>query len=157
MQPAKQRNLIIVTFQAALFYSLSVFFVGFLLGTVRVLVLRRFLTDWAAVLVEIPFILRASWYICQRCVRHWNIHTTKLLMGCVAFVFLQLMEICLGYTLANKTVQEYFQESLFTFAGSLGLVGQAFFGCMPMLVSMKHAGNFESGDIGHMAPQTLKV
>lgn len=157
MQPTKQRNLIIITFQAALFYSLSVFFIGFLLGTVRVLVLRRFLTDWEAVLVEIPFILRASWYICQRCVRHWNIHTTKLLMGCAAFVFLQLMEICLGYTLANKTIQEYFQESLFTFAGSLGLLGQALFGCMPMLVSMKHAGHLESGDISHMVPQTVKV
>jgi hypothetical protein len=85
MQPAKQRNRIVITFQAALFYSLSVFCVGFLLGTVRVLVLRRFLTDWAAVLVELPFILRASWYICQRCVHRWNIHTTNCLMGCVAF------------------------------------------------------------------------
>jgi hypothetical protein len=144
MQLAKQRNLIIITFKAALFYSLSVFFVGFLLGTVRVLILRRCLKDWAAVFVELPFILRASWYICQRCVLRWNIHTTKCLMGCAAFLFLQLMEICLGYTLANKTVHEYFQESLSTFAGSLGLLGQAFFGYMPMLVPTRHVGNVES-------------
>jgi hypothetical protein len=53
------------------------------------------------------------------------------------------MELCLGYTLANKTVHEYFQESLSNFAGSLGLLGQAFFGYMPMLVSTRHVGNVE--------------
>lgn len=157
MHSTKSRNLIINTIQAALCYSLVVFCIGFLFGTVRLLILRRFLTDWAAVLFELPFILRSSWYVCQRCVRHWNIQTTKRYMGCISFFLLQLMEICLGYTLLNKTVGEYIQEVIFTFAGFLGLLGQAFFGYMPALVSTKHVDSFESEDLVDLLPQTIKV
>jgi hypothetical protein len=42
-----------------------VFFVGFILGTVRVLLIAPRLGETAAVLLETPVMLVASWFVCR--------------------------------------------------------------------------------------------
>ena len=57
-------RLVTRTFQAAAAYFGIVFALGFVLGTLRVLVLAPTLGSTEAVLVEIPVMLTISWIVC---------------------------------------------------------------------------------------------
>ena len=52
--------------KAGIVYFLAVFAIGFLLGTIRILWITPWLGDGAAVLLELPVILTASWLLCAR-------------------------------------------------------------------------------------------
>ena len=77
------------TTEAGAFYAVIVFLIGFILGTIRVLLLVPRLGEMTAVIVEAPIILAASWFVCRWCVDRLNVRRTvpfRLLMGFVAFV-----------------------------------------------------------------------
>jgi hypothetical protein len=54
--------------KAGALYALTVFLIGFILGTIRVLIIVPRLGETAAVLLETPLILAASWFFCRWCV-----------------------------------------------------------------------------------------
>jgi hypothetical protein len=54
--------------EAGAVYALIVFLIGFSFGTIRVLLLAPRLGETAAVILETPVILAASWFVCRWCV-----------------------------------------------------------------------------------------
>jgi len=58
----------LVAIIAGALYAAVAFLIGFIFGTLRVMVLVPALSDLTAVLLELPFILLASWFVCRWCV-----------------------------------------------------------------------------------------
>ena len=54
--------------RAGALYAIIVFPIGFVLGTIRVLLLVPRLGGTTAVVLEVPFMLTASWFVCRWCV-----------------------------------------------------------------------------------------
>src|SRR5260370_35001024 len=57
-------------------YAIIVFLIGFILGTIRVLLLAPRLGETIAVIVEAPVILAASWFVCRWCVDRLDVRRT---------------------------------------------------------------------------------
>jgi hypothetical protein len=53
--------------KAGALYALIVFLIGFILGTIRVLLIVPRLGETAAVMLETPVMLAASWFVCRWC------------------------------------------------------------------------------------------
>jgi len=123
--------------RAGIAYFALVFALGFVLGTARTLLLQdpsgggRLL----AVLIELPIMLGASWFLCRSVVRRLAVAPTvaaRALMGGLAFALLMLAELGLGALLAGRTPGEHF--ALYTQASyALGLAAQMAFALMPLL------------------------
>ena len=121
-------------FLAGIAYFASVFAVGFLLGSLRVLILEPALGPLAAVLIETPFILSASWLLCGYWVRRFAVAAAtapRLLMGFSAFGFLLLAEFILGEYGFGRSLSEQLSAYKET-PGALGLAGQILFGLFPL-------------------------
>lgn len=114
-------------------YFAEVFAVGFLLGTVRTLVLAPRLGELGGVAVELPVILIAAWIICGRILRHRRLSLSEAAgTGAVAFALLMLAEAALSAVLSNRTIAEHL--ALYTEpAHLLGLAGQIAFAVFPMM------------------------
>ena len=54
---------------AGALYAIIVFVIGFILGTIRVLLVAPRLGETIAVIIEAPVILTASWFVCRWCVK----------------------------------------------------------------------------------------
>src|SRR5215469_7339785 len=70
--------------KAGALYSIIAFLIGFILGTIRVLLVAPRLGETTAVIVEAPIILAASWLVCRWCVDRLNVRRTvpaRSLMG----------------------------------------------------------------------------
>jgi hypothetical protein len=85
--------------KAGALYAIIVFLIGFILGTIRVLVTTPHLGETIAVILEAPVILAASWFVCRWCVDRLNVTRdvrARSLMGFVAFLVLMSAEFGLG-------------------------------------------------------------
>jgi hypothetical protein len=119
---------------AAIYFALA-FGVGFLLGPIRMFVLTPRIGAVAAVLVEAPFILTASYFIARWVLGRFTMGpsaTQRLSIGVMAFVMLMSAEFLLTVAL-GKSPQE-FVLAMGTLAGGIGLVGQVVFAFIPLLV-----------------------
>ncbi|MCB9666112.1 MAG: hypothetical protein H6732_18535 [Alphaproteobacteria bacterium] len=128
--------------RAALRYVALVFAAGFVLGTVRTLVLVPRLGETAAVLLELPVMLTVSWAVCARAVRREGVspaHRVRLAMGSLALVLLLLAEVALGLTLFGRTGAEVL-AGFGTVPGGIGLAGQVAFGLVPLLQGLRETG-----------------
>lgn len=127
--------------KAALSYFAAVFALGFVLGTVRTLVLLPRLSELAAVLMELPLMLAASWWLSLRLVARWHVPAKpahRLAMGGGAFLLLMIAEWVLATLLFGLDSSQWLGR--FTSpAGALGLAGQTAFGLIP-LIQMHGAG-----------------
>lgn len=122
---------------AGIAYFVLVFALGFVLGTVRTL----FVADapgsgrLLGVLVELPVMLAASWFLCRFVVRRFAVPPTvsaRLIMGATAFALLMLAEMLVGALLFGRSPAAHF--ALYRDASyALGLVAQVAFAFMPML------------------------
>src|SRR5262245_49583676 len=56
-------------------YAIIVFLIGFILGTIRVLLVAPRLGETTAVIIEAPIMLAASWFVCRWCVD--RLHVTR--------------------------------------------------------------------------------
>jgi hypothetical protein len=118
-------------------YFALVFALGFVLGTVRTLLLRDASGDGRllAVLIELPIMLGASWFLCRTVVRRFAVAPTvaaRALMGGIAFALLMLAEFGIGALLAGRTPGEHlalYREASY----ALGLAAQMAFAVMPLL------------------------
>lgn len=125
------------TLLAACAYFASVFALAFVFGTLRTLVLMALpgLSPLAAVAVEVPLILAASWWLCGVVLRRWPVPADWLhrgVMGGVAFVLLQLTEAALALAMLDRSLAGYI-ASFHGAAAWLGLAAQVAFALVPLL------------------------
>ena len=121
--------------KAGLVYFALGFGVGFVLGTLRVLVMIPRVGELTAVLLELPLILTATWIICRQLTRRFEVPPVlapRLVMGATAFALLGAAEFTLSVTVFGRAAEDYLMGFL-TLPGSLGLAGQALFGFFPAI------------------------
>ena len=58
---------------AGALYAITVFLTGFILGTIRVLLLAPRLGETTAVIIEAPIMLAVGWFVCRWCVDRLDI------------------------------------------------------------------------------------
>jgi hypothetical protein len=128
--------------KAGLLYFVIVFAAGFVLGTLRVIVLLPLIGEIAAVAFELPVMLVISWLACRRLATQFSVPARiphRLAMGAAAFGLLMLAEFSLSAFLFNRSAAEYFALFL-TASGLLGIGGQIAFGLFPIL-QLRQKGN----------------
>ena len=113
-------------------YFLIVFAAGFALGTLRVLLIAPRVGEMAAVALELPAMLAASWFAAGWVARRFAVPARlapRLAMGAIAFAVLMLAEFALAATMGRSPAA--FAAALLTAPGLLGLAGQIAFALCP--------------------------
>lgn len=121
--------------KAGIAYFAAVFAAGFVLGTLRVLLLVPRLGEAAAVLIELPVILLVSWFVCRSLVGRFAVPAlaqARLAMGGIAFALLMGAELALAVFVFDRSLAGHWQHYT-TLSGSLGLAGQIAFAAFPYL------------------------
>jgi hypothetical protein len=116
--------------RAGVAYFGWVFAAGFVLGTLRVLLVVPALGALAAVVLEVPVMLAIAWIIAGRVAARWAVPSrigARLVMGGVALTLLLAAERLLGAALGT------WEPPLASPAGRVGLAAQAAFGLIPVL------------------------
>lgn len=119
----------------ALLYFALTFAAGFMLGALRMFLIAPRIGAVAAVLIECPFILLASYFIARRILGHFApnaVASRRLLMGLIAFAMLMTAELLMSW--AQGISPQEFSNSLFKTAGAIGLAGQILFAFIPLLI-----------------------
>lgn len=130
---------------AGIAYFALVFALGFLLGTVRTLFVQEAPSGGrlVGVLIELPIMLAASWFLCRYVIRRFAVAPTvvdRVVMGGLAFALLLLAELAVGALLFGRTPGEHF--ALYGDASyALGLAAQIAFGLMPSLQMRQSVGS----------------
>ncbi len=117
-------------------YFLALFALGFVLGTIRVIIVAPSVGAFAAVMAEIPIILTAAFFSSQWTIRRWNVPCAAAIRWAMVLWFLVLLllfETLLGAMLFGRTVAEQW-GSLQTPAGLLGLSAQVIAALLPVFV-----------------------
>jgi len=120
--------------KAGVAYAVTVFAIGFVLGTARVLLLAPRVGSTIAVSIEAPIILTASWYVSSLWMKRLAIGSetgTRILVGAVAFVTLMILEVALSISLFHRSIREYL-AGLRSLAGAIGLAAQVCFATFPL-------------------------
>jgi ABC-type Mn2+/Zn2+ transport system permease subunit len=113
------------------------FALGFMLGAVRTFFVRDAPSGGRllGVLIELPIMLSASWFLCRYVVRRFAVAPTVVahaVMGGLAFALLLLAELVVGALLLGRTPGEHF--ALYRDASyALGLAAQMAFALMPLV------------------------
>ena len=122
---------------AATVYFLALFSLGFVLGTIRTMVVAPRIGALAATAAEVPVMLAAGLLASRWAVRHWHVPSetrVRLAMVLWFLALLMVFEALLGLTLFGRTLAE--QVAAFaTPAGSLGLAAQVIAASMPLWVA----------------------
>jgi len=116
-------------------YALIVFLIGFVFGTVRVLLVAPRLSETVAVLLETPFILLVSWKVSTWSISRFAVGddlAARTAMGCVAFAVLMIAEFGVAGFVSGRSLAEQLvvYESI---PGIIGLAGQVSFAALPIL------------------------
>lgn len=130
---------------AAVAYFAVAFAAGFVLGTIRVLVLAPALGELPAVLIELPIMLAISALAAARIVPRFRVSgrtADRLTMGLVAFLFLMVAESLLAGAIGPG---DFASEALGFFASfdqpakAAGLAGQILFALIPLVIPPRSA------------------
>lgn len=116
-------------------YFLLIFLLGMALGTIRILLLEPRLGDVRSVLLELPFMLAASWFACGWLIRYLAVPaaaSSRLAMGATAFVLLMVAELALGLFAVGETVAGHI-AAYRNGAPLIGLLGQVAFAAIPLI------------------------
>jgi hypothetical protein len=127
------------TLQAGIAYFGVVFALGFVLGTLRVLVLAPTLGSTGAVLVEIPVMLMVSWIVCGWLIARFAVPPNlgdRLLMGAPAIGLLLMAELGVSVLAFGRSVTEHIATYRETDA-LLGLAAQIAFAIFPVVRDQK--------------------
>jgi ABC-type uncharacterized transport system permease subunit len=120
---------------AAIAYFAPVFAAGFVLGTLRVLVLAPWVGETIAVLAELPVMLALSWVACRWAAARFGVRATwaaRLTMGGAAFALLGLAETALAVLAFGRPLSEHWTHYR-EMPALLGLAGQLAFAIFPAL------------------------
>ena len=115
-------------------YFVIVFAFGFVLGTVRTILVAPQLGELVAVLMELPIILTLSWLTCGWIVSKIELSrafSVRVIMSVTAFSFLMIAEISLSVFAFGNDLSEHF-ATLASTVGAIGLLGQMAFAAMPL-------------------------
>jgi hypothetical protein len=121
--------------KAGVSYFALVYLAGFILGTVRVLLIAPCLGETAAVLLETPIILAASWIASRWCTAEFAVQANplpRLLMGGIAFALLITGELGVSVFVFGRS----WEGALTAFRSPPGIVGlsaQAAFELFPLV------------------------
>jgi len=125
----------VIILKASTTYFALAFAAGFALGTFRVLVAVPLISEFNAVLVELPVILVATAFAARWSVRQFGVPPEarqRLLMGGVAFVLLQAAEV--GLWMAMSLTPGAYLDRVSTTAGAAGLLAQTLVVVIPLAV-----------------------
>jgi hypothetical protein len=119
--------------KAGALYAIIVFVIGFILWTIRVLLLPPRLGETTAVIIEAPITFVASWFVC-----HWRVDRldarrtvpARSLMGLIAFLVLMWAEVG-GAVLGRSLVDQL--ATYGSLAGTIGLGAQVIFAVIPVI------------------------
>jgi len=120
---------------AGALYFLLIFLVGMALGTIRTLILEPRLGAVGSVLLELPFMLAVSWFVCGWLLRYLSVPaaaSARIAMGALAFLLLMAAELGLSLFAVGGSVSEHF-ANYGQAAPLLGLFGQFAFAVFPLL------------------------
>jgi hypothetical protein len=120
--------------RAGALYAIIVFVIGFILGTIRVLLVAPRLGETTAVIFEAPIMLAASWFVCRWCVDRLDVAAivpARSLMGVVAFLVLMSTEIGLGTVLGRSLMDQL--AAYKSPPGAIGLGAQMVFAMYPVI------------------------
>jgi hypothetical protein len=126
---------------AGLAYFGCVFAAGFVLGTVRVVLLRPLLGEVLAVVLELPVILSVAWIVSRWFTRRFEVPARPLpraAMGATAFALLMIAELSVSVLLFGRSATEHlwlYRE----ISHMMGLAGQVAFALFPT-VQIRGAG-----------------
>jgi hypothetical protein len=116
-------------------YFAIVFAIGFILGTIRVLLVAPRTGELAAVLIEVPLMLMAAWVVCSSLTSRFKVAPrpkNRIVMGASAFSLLLIAELLLSvYAFGNpvdSTVAAYLTPQ-----GRIGLGAQVVFALLPVI------------------------
>lgn len=117
-----------------------VFAAGFVLGTLRVLLVVPAIGELAAVLLELPLMLVIGWFAARAVTRRWRIGRAgeALACGMIAFAVLMATEALLAIALFDRTLAAWLAD-MGRAPGALGLAGQVAFAFMPLLARPRPA------------------
>ncbi|MGL4810236.1 MAG: hypothetical protein ACRCXM_00545 [Beijerinckiaceae bacterium] len=121
--------------RAGLAYALLMFAAGFVLGTLRELVVRRHLGELPAILMEIPVMLAASWFAARWLIRRFDVPADardRLVMGFVALAVLLAAEAATGIWLMGQSLRQHVL-SYASLRGLVTLASQGIFALIPLL------------------------
>lgn len=124
--------------RAGLVYAVAVFAAGFILGSLRVVLVAPKVGAPAAVLIETPVILLASWFLAGACTRRFGIAPKlgpRALMGATAFALLQGLEA--GFAIIFGRSPAEYAASFSTAEGAIGLAAQVAFALIPIVQSRR--------------------
>lgn len=141
--PEKNKAIII---RAALYYSAGIFLLGFLLGTLRTIVIVPRIGRLAGVLVEIPIMLAVSWFYCIRLTNRYSLFgdlRNSALFGVLSFLFLQCAEISFSFLIFREQWTDYI-VNMGSLPGILGLSAQILFGFIPVLQELLRSSSGNS-------------
>jgi hypothetical protein len=116
-------------------YFAIVYQVGFVLGTTRVLLLAPRIGEFAAVLLETPIMLAASWVASRWCTGRFNVapaNLPRLTMGGVAFTLLIAGEVGVSILAFGRSLEGTIAAFL-SLPGLIGLSAQIIFGLLPAI------------------------
>ena len=120
--------------KAGALYAIIVFVTGFILGTIRVLLVAPRLGETTAVIIEAPIMLAASWFVCRWCLCRLSVRRIvppRLLMGLIAFLVLMSAEIELGAVLGRSLGDQL--AAYKSTPGAIGLVAQMILAMFPVI------------------------
>lgn len=124
---------------AASAFFLALFALGFVLGTIRVLVIAPRFGQLAATFAEVPVMLTAAFLACRWSVQHWQVPRTGAVRWAMVLWFLGLLfafETLLGAALFGRTMADQWAV-LATPAGLLGLSAQIIAALLPVFVGRR--------------------
>ena len=121
--------------KASAAYFGVVFAAGFLLGTIRTLTIAPLTGELAAVALELPLMLLASWIACGWALRRFEVAADagpRLTTGVSAFVLLMGAEACVSTLIAGRSLSDH--VALYRTAPALlGLFGQLAYAAFPLI------------------------
>ncbi|WP_120077118.1 hypothetical protein [Aurantiacibacter odishensis] len=125
---------------AGFVYFVTLFAAGFILGTLRVLLVVPQVGEVAAIAMELPVMLLIAWFACGWILSNFQLvrkPRDSLLMGAIALILLLLAEAVLAVTLFGSSLLEYFQSYSET-GPMLGLAAQILSAGFPLIRTRRY-------------------
>ncbi len=125
----------VAALKAGFLYFLGIFALGFILGTIRTILLVPRIGPLAGVLLEIPVMLTVSWFFCRRLIVKYSVKTESeylFIFGGSAFLWLMAAEALMSVLLFGQTWNGYI-TGILNLPGALGLSAQIVFGIIPVI------------------------
>lgn len=123
--------------RTAIAYFSAVFAFAFAMGVARTLVIAPRIGATAAVLLEVPILLTASWLIARRLLRDRDLALPqRIAVGTIAFVFTMASEVVLSALMRGQSAGEW-AATVVAPIGLVGLAGQLGFAAIPALIGIR--------------------